>query len=132
MIKEKNAKIISNNPRRPVFKSIDLLNAKHQVTMQKEIEKQSVVHIAILREMLSITSHRVRKPIATCLGLIQLLDPNYKTNICKEDLEAIFESLKPSILELDNYVKELTLYMTKAELKEKNRLQFLINQNATK
>lgn len=91
--------------------------------MENKIEEYCLAHIEILNKMLFMTSHKVRKPIATCLGFIQILDPAYSTKISKEELIMIFESIKPSILELDNYVKELNDYLTDAKLKEKTRLK---------
>jgi PAS domain S-box-containing protein len=51
--------------------------------MKNEIEVQALTHIDALQEMLFMTSHKVRKPIATVLGLMQLLNPKSKTKVSR-------------------------------------------------
>lgn len=85
---------------------IDLFNAERSAYI-KELEK-----------MLFITSHEVRKPIASCLGLMNLVESN--APLSQDELKKVVLHLKSSALELDAFTKELTLFISDIE-KKKNK-----------
>ena len=86
----------------------------------QHIEKAKQDYIEELEEMLHITSHRVRKPMSSCLGLLNLLDNVDALNVTEKELPNIFSLIKKNILELDEYTRDLTNFMhQKVEVKNK-------------
>ncbi|MHB8209436.1 hypothetical protein [Mucilaginibacter sp.] len=69
-----------------------------------------------LKEMLFITSHKVRKPVANIIGLIGDLT-NTEANFSTDDLKQHYAYLQFSANELDNFVRELNIFI---ELTEKH------------
>lgn len=61
-----------------------------------------------LEEMIFITSHKVRQPVAHILGLSGLLDQSIDYSI--NELKNIVGYFKKSATTLDNFTKELTLF----------------------
>jgi len=91
------------------------------ITMKKNMEEKQSTHIDTLQEMLHIISHKVRKPVASCLGLMNMIDNDKSLSL--EDLKKIVLHFKSSALELDVFVKELTTFVYEMEQKAhaKNR-----------
>lgn len=92
-------------------KTIQYFSLRYLINEKKKSEERKEVYRHSLENMLDMTSHRVRKPIANCLGLFHLLDGPNKDNISVEKLETIVSHLKASALELDSFTRELTDYM---------------------
>ena len=67
-----------------------------------------------LEEMLFITSHKIRKPVASCLGLIQITQFEA---LKKDELQFVFNHLKSNADELNGYTKELTDFMSEMKLR---------------
>jgi signal transduction histidine kinase len=78
--------------------------------LEKRLAKEREEYIRSLENMLFITSHRVRKPVSSCLGLMNLMDFN---NPSKEELEIILKHLRTSANDLDQFTRDLTEYMCK-------------------
>lgn len=72
---------------------------------KKEIQKDQ--HLKVVEEMLFITSHKVRKPVCTIQGLVQIMDMSPS----KEEAEHILRSIRQSAVELDEYTHELTRFI---------------------
>ncbi|MBU0695066.1 MAG: diguanylate cyclase, partial [Bacteroidetes bacterium] len=70
-------------------------------------------HIQEIEEMMFITSHKVRQPIANILGLSDALELFAQS---PEDLKESIRHIKKSALILEGYTKELTQYIE--ELKQ--------------
>jgi PAS domain S-box-containing protein len=68
--------------------------------------QQRLEYIAVLEDMLFAFSHKIRKPVATCLGLIDIL--NIEEQLTEESIKQYAEYLKTSIRELDLYVHEMS------------------------
>jgi signal transduction histidine kinase len=81
----------------------------NQATRLKE--KQ---YLEDLKEMLFITSHKVRKPVANIIGLIESLN-DANTDFSAEDLKTRYVYLQFSANELDVFLKELNLFIERAE-----------------
>jgi len=79
-------------------------------------EKYMKEHILDLEEMMFITSHKVRKPVANILGLSDLLE---EFICCPANLRQLVNHLKSSVSELDNFTRELTDYVSEMERKGK-------------
>jgi K+-sensing histidine kinase KdpD len=74
-------------------------------------EKQ---HLEDLKEMLFITSHKVRKPVANIMGLIESLN-DVNADFSADDLKKSYVYLQLSANELDNFLKELSLFIELTE-----------------
>lgn len=95
---------------------LGLLALRHR-KLWEALNAQRNSHIKELEEMLFVTSHKVRRPISTCLGLMQLID-NTKP-IDMNELRKIVEHLKENALELDTFTRELTKFIY--EIQQKNK-----------
>lgn len=80
------------------------------------INEERRIYINELKEMLFMTSHRVRKPIASCLGLMNLLETEQPMTI--EELKKVVAYFKASALELDEFTKELTTFIDDIKTKD--------------
>lgn len=89
--------------------------------VKKEMEWQISDYVKELEEMLHMTSHRVRAPLCTCLGLIQLLEME-NTKPSKEEIKTFISHIKTNISELDNFTRELNDSLNKAREKKMNKL----------
>jgi light-regulated signal transduction histidine kinase (bacteriophytochrome) len=54
-----------------------------------------------LQEIASISSHNIRRPVATIMGLVSLFDKNNLNNSLNKD---IMEHLETTALELDDVI----------------------------
>lgn len=92
------------------------------ITDKKQIEEERNEHIRTLKEMLFMTSHHVRQPIANILGLASLL--NNEQNSQEENFK-IVEYIKQSALSLDEFTRELTTFISditqEKEVKSENK-----------
>jgi len=103
----------------PIFtsegKNIFYLSLRTLITEKKIAEEERSEYTAKLREMLQMTSHKVRAPLARCLGLMGLIEQDEA--LTDEEFHKIVPYLKSSALELDNFIKELTKFMIDLEMK---------------
>jgi signal transduction histidine kinase len=67
-----------------------------------------------LKKMLFITSHKVRKPAANIIGLIETLNSD-GPDLSAGELKVQYAYLLFSANELDNFIKELNLFIEKTE-----------------
>ena len=74
-------------------------------------EKQ---HLDDLKEMLFITSHKVRKPVANIIGLIESLN-DANADFSADDLKTSYVYLQLSATELDNFLRDLSLFIELTE-----------------
>ena len=79
----------------------------------KKIKKQQRKYIQGLEEMMFLTSHAVRKPVANILGIATQLDESKLPEECRE----LIECMKISAVSLDVFTQELTVKIN--TLKEK-------------
>lgn len=111
---------------KPYDDSILLSTIKSKIQKQEkakaEIEHEQSIYLKELEEMLHLTNHRVRAPLCTCLGLMQLLDKNINPNQTEEEVADILTHIKTSIYELDDFTKELTNFIDQASIQKKNKL----------
>jgi signal transduction histidine kinase len=75
----------------------------------KKIEVYLRSYIKGLQEMMFITSHKVRQPVAHILGISNLLNPSI--NYSLDELKKIVGYIKKSALALDNFTRELSAFM---------------------
>ena len=97
---------------------IQYLSLRMLINEKKQAEVERKEYINSLEEMLFMTNHEVRQPIANCLGLMNVID---ETNPSKEDLMKIYHHIKHSASQLDTFTRKLTLFMH--DLKESKAKQ---------
>ncbi len=85
---------------------------KHDLIKEK-IRQERLTYIRELEDMLEMTSHSVRKPICSFLGIMKLVDCN--VNITKKEILALLEKAKSCAFELDAFTRELTTFMHEAK-----------------
>jgi PAS domain S-box-containing protein len=77
------------------------------VTAQHELQQQKENYIKMMEYLVSDLSHKLRKPVATILGLVQLVDE--EKNI--KDLQKILSYLHESTAELDECIRQMTQFL---------------------
>ena len=95
--------------------SAELIAANLELKKAEEYLKE---YINGLEEMMFITSHKVRQPIANILGLSYLL--NTQSVNSPDELQESLDYIKQSALNLDTFTKELTQFIY--NLGEKGKL----------
>jgi len=85
-----------------------------------EAEDNLKGYIKGLEEMMFITSHKVRQPVANILGIASILDDCINS---PAQIKKLTGYLKTSALSLDAFTKELTSFIT--DLDEKGKTRFL-------
>ncbi|MGZ5243012.1 MAG: PAS domain S-box protein [Bacteroidia bacterium] len=98
------AKVFYNENNEPVY----LRGLVTDITEIKNAEKEREEYINSLSEMLFMTSHKVRVPIANILGFSEVLEQFLNQ---PEKLEKSVAFIKKSAHELDLFTRELTIYM---------------------
>lgn len=96
----------------PVPEGIFILSV--DITERKLAEKEKTAYINGLEEMIFMTSHNIRQPIAQIMGVSILLENHSHS---QEELKKISLYMKQSISFLDNFTKDLTNFIH--ELKQK-------------
>lgn len=101
----------------PFGRTKQYLSLRTLINEKKRAELERKEYIEKLQEILNITSHRVRAPLATCMGLIQVLE----TGKIKEEEEImnLLQHVKGSAMELDQFIQDLTLRLHRLETKYK-------------
>ena len=80
-----------------------------KTTMQKEKE-----YLYDLKEMLFITSHQVRKPLANILGLIEIMNMD-TTSFSVDSWRTRLNHLHASANELDSFLRQLNEFIEKTD-----------------
>lgn len=95
----------------------------------KNIEGKAILdkkqYIQSLEEMMFITSHKVRVPVANCLGL---LDVFKQSELSKEEIDLMFNYMSNSAKELERFTRELTDFIHKSGIEHRVNL----NKNGEK
>lgn len=87
---------------------IALLAIHHRSLIEKN-NSERTTYIKQLEQMLFMTNHKIRQPVANCLGLINLID---FSNPSKEDIMKVYDHIKTSAIKLDNFSKELNTFLS--------------------
>lgn len=116
-IKDDNGKVIQH------------LSLRVLINDKKQAEEQRNEHIKSLEEMLFMTSHEVRQPVANCLGLMNVIDIN---NPSKKDMMKIYSHIQYSANQLDAFTKKLTAFMYDLTKKHKKRNERLSEEKNKK
>jgi PAS domain S-box-containing protein len=89
-------------------KAVRMVGAMHDRTEGREKEQQILRQNKQLIEVALITSHQLRRPVATILGLVELID---KSVFDQENLE-IIEHLETTATELDAVIRRINDQIT--------------------
>lgn len=85
-------------------------------TLEAKAKKEKEEYINSIEQMLFMTSHKVRKPVSSCLGLMNILElPDTK----EADMRQALVYLKLSAYELDDFTRELTTFIEKINTQHK-------------
>lgn len=87
------------------------------ITERKKLEFEKQAYMQALEEMIHMTSHEVRQPVANCLGLMNMLSEQDPT---KEDLLKIVGHVRESASRLDKFTKKLTDFMVELQSRKKS------------
>ncbi|MEO6303479.1 MAG: PAS domain S-box protein [Bacteroidia bacterium] len=91
------------------------LSLRLEITEKKKLEKNQKEYIETLKQLIFTNSHRVRKPLTTILGLV---DINLE-KLSKEEFEKVRSYLKQSMTELDEVTREVDLLLWSLDNKYK-------------
>ncbi len=86
------------------------------ISERKRAELSKKEYIKGLEEMIFMTSHKVRQPVAHILGISILLNDSVNS---QEDLNKMVGYMKESALSLDAFTKELTSFIKNLEVNAK-------------
>ncbi len=96
--------------------------ATELIVANKELKKADEEHqkeyIGWLEEMMFMTSHRVRQPIARIIGVSTILDTLINS---PDELKQMTGFMKQSAQSLDNLTRELGAFIYATEMKVKNK-----------
>lgn len=81
-------------------------------------------YIGFMEELLAATSHKVRAPVASCVGLIELITRDKEIEMTREETKQYFNYLKKNAVELETCTRDLTasIHKMKQEKERKNSL----------
>jgi hypothetical protein len=77
------------------------------LALQKQVQAQKDLYLNTMEKMVSDLSHKLRKPVATMLGLVQLIDEEKNLT----DLKKILTYLRESTAEMDECIKQMTSFI---------------------
>lgn len=98
-----------------LIKNQELMIAYNKIKDAEEFLKE---YIRGLKEMMFMTHHKLRQPVANIIGISNLLDEFIDT---PQMLRKMIAYLKDSALSLDVFTQELTEYIGELEEKGKNK-----------
>jgi DNA-binding response OmpR family regulator len=78
----------------------------------KNTEEKLTEHVRGLKEMMFIASHKIRQPVTNILGIYNLLAQSMNS---PEKLIKLMGYVKKSVLDLDAFTKELSVFMDNLE-----------------
>ncbi|MDF2448196.1 MAG: Hybrid signal transduction histidine kinase and diguanylatecyclase/phosphodiesterase [Bacteroidota bacterium] len=85
---------------------------------KEKTEQELFKYLSELEDMLFMTSHRVRAPLCTCMGLIQLLEFDGEFAPNEKEIKTILNHIKSNVSELDLFTKELTHFLEECRQKK--------------
>lgn len=85
---------------------VQFFSLREDITEKKEKEVKEQQYLASIEKMLFMVSHKIRKPVTNCIGLITLVEE--EKTMSQDDLKVIINHFKSSAMELDMFTQELT------------------------
>lgn len=99
----------------PIPEGIFILSI--DITERKKAEQQRKEYTRALEEMIHMTSHKVRQPVAHILGISSCLDDSH---LSSEDVTRVAKYMKESAETLDNFTRELNTYIRQLQQKARH------------
>jgi PAS domain S-box-containing protein len=102
----------------PLFENGHLKSSRcffRNINERKDAEDSKAHYITTLEEMLFNFSHKIRKPVASCLGLVDLIKS--EQNLSEKQLKEYASYLNVSLKELDEYIHEMTEFLHQKKIK---------------
>lgn len=93
----------------------EFLSLRTLITERKTAEALQQEYTEKLKDIVNMTSHRVRSPLSSCLGLLNIIDSGDVRD--EAELKRIIAHLKSSAQQLDKFTKDLTEYLVALEKK---------------
>lgn len=113
-----NKKLIFKTQERQI-RTAELNIANRELKIAEERQRE---YIKGLEEMMFLTSHKVRQPIANILGFSNMLDQNISS---PEELKQSVACIKQSAITLDVFTRELITFICKLGQNHKNNTEEL-------
>lgn len=89
------------------------LSLRTLITDKKNAEAAQAEYNQKLKDILYMTSHRVRSPLATCMGLLNMVSEDKVPSA--DELKDMIKHLKASAQQLNEFTKDLTDYLLMLE-----------------
>lgn len=89
------------------------LSLRMVITERKNAEAAQAEYNQKLKDILYMTSHRVRSPLTTCMGLLNMVSEDKVPS--PEELKDLIKLLKVSAEQLNEFTKDLTDYLLTLE-----------------
>ncbi len=86
--------------------------------LRKLMENNLRDYVFELENMLNMTSHKVRSPLCTCMGLIQLLESEKIRGMNSDDLNKTIRGIKDGMASLDGLTHELNDFISNLRTKK--------------
>ncbi len=81
----------------------------HDINAQMQLQLQNEQYLQLMGHIVSDLSHKLRKPVATIMGLVNLLDTDEEDS----ELAQILKYIKESTDELDRHIRQMTALLEK-------------------
>lgn len=94
-------------------KIVQYLSLRIPIDDRKNAENEKQKYLTALEDMLYMTSHEVRKPLASCMGLMNLVEGDER--LSQDELWDTIKHLKSSAMDLNEFTKKLTLFLHETE-----------------
>jgi PAS domain S-box-containing protein len=98
----------------PVSEGLLILSL--DITERKKAEEQKRQYIRNLEEMIHMTSHKVRQPVAHILGLSNIIN----SDVTEEERNRMLNYIRDAASSLDDFTRELTTFIHELELKARS------------
>lgn len=89
------------------------LSLRLLITQRKENEQERREYTKKLKTLVGLISHQVRGPLASCIGLMNLLEK--EPDMPSDQQQEVFFHLKQSAMQLEKFTRQLSGYITSLE-----------------
>lgn len=91
-----------------VLVSTAIITLRHR-SLLSALQSNRNTYIMELERMIYMTSHRVRQPLVTCMGLMNIVES--ENELTRQELQTVVKYLKDSAADLDDFTRELTEFI---------------------
>lgn len=91
------------------------LSLRFPITDKKKAEQQAQEYTLSLKDMLFATSHYIRSPLATCMGLVNYIESKPEMNA--DEMRLLLGHVKTTATELNNFITDLARSMHELDKK---------------